>query len=346
MSIPSSPLFGRKRVMINSKHATPELPVLQGAAAELFSLDEFGLLPAAAIDHGDEDFSLFTTPTTAMPSSPDEEESEHEVDGESPAPEHEVENASFGFQPIPAAVPAEGGYMPMWCSMQPAEGGSMMVVPVADGTVDCLPDDLNLLQATGSLIKLWCWVQPDGNGGMFVVPCTDRADEGPEFLEAAASMMTSKLPEWSAGPYWPFNSAPTTLEITSLPEDLTQEDFLEILDREEASGLYDFVFMPSISATASGSRFAVVNCTSNDHAETLVEKLRTRTFRGIDGCRQQCEVSWASVQGLDEMVEICRDAPENNEETLEQLRPQLFSKGWPVSMPRSHAEVALAALAC
>mmetsp|Transcript_62921 Transcript_62921/g.180384 ORF Transcript_62921/g.180384 Transcript_62921/m.180384 type:complete len:237 (-) Transcript_62921:391-1101(-) len=235
--------------------------------------------------------------------------------------------------------------MPMWCNMRPAEGGSMMIIPVADGSEDCLPDDLNMLQATGSLIKLWCWVQPDANGGLLVVPYTDRADEGPELPEAAASMMTSQLSEWSAGPYWPLNAAPTTLEITNLPEDLTQEDFLEILDREEASGLYDFVFVPSISATASGSRFAVLNCTSNDHAETLATKLRNRTFWGIDGCRRACEVSWASVQGLAEMVEICRDAPENDENTQEQIRPQLFSNGWPALMPRPCVETALAALA-
>mmetsp|Transcript_770 Transcript_770/g.3110 ORF Transcript_770/g.3110 Transcript_770/m.3110 type:complete len:165 (-) Transcript_770:858-1352(-) len=73
--------------------------------------------------------------------------------------------------------------------------------------------------------------------------------------------------------------------------------------------------------------------------------LALRTFWGIDGCRRACEVSWASVQGLAEMVEICRDAPENDENTQEQIRPQLFSNGWPALMPRPCVETALAALA-
>lgn len=345
MAVPSSPHLGRGHVTISSKHATPELPVLTGAACELASLDEFTRLPSAAIDRGEA-----PTPTTGVPQSPAEEDSADESPESSPSPvgalaepcpgpSPELASAMQFLAPIPMYVGPDGGYVAMWCSVREAEDGSALITPRADGSCEQPPQDLS--PPEGPLTRLWCWAQPDGQGGLLVAPCTSKSQavddgawgQGPATKAHAhgpvASPAASQLPDWPAGPFWPFNAPPTTLEISKLPEDFTQEDLLEVLDREEFSGLYDFVFL---RPGGKGPRTALVNFVANEHAHALAARLRHRALWTAEGQQGACGLDWSrNTQGLEELVEIHRNLLRRGAGA--EGTPQLFEGGWPVEMP-------------
>lgn len=365
MAFRGSPQAGAR--FAASKHATPELALLEGAAHELANLDEFELLPAAVVDMVEA-----VTPTTAAPTSPDGETSEDECEA-APQGAHGWSQEPPDFQPggdVPGAVPAasafqpaapaemafepQGGYMAMWCWMQHMEDGRMTISPFAPASMEDVeeePPECPIAGGCGTCIKMWCWVQPNGAGSMMVVPCTDRLPSGaaqqPETPAAAAEEEWappppppgSYVPAWVPGPYWPFNISPTTLSLSNLPDDLTQDELLEILDREEFSGLYDFVFLPAAcagsgSAPAQGPRCALVNLIKHQHALSLAARLHGKTAWGGGDRRRACEVTWSlPIQGLEELVQTFRDAPENSPDVEESLRPQLFERGWPTPLP-------------
>jgi len=373
MGIPSSPHFGPgpcvARAMSASKHATPELPLLKEAASELASLEGFQLLPASVLERSEST----ATPTTALPASPDQEGSEtsspeddvlieavaQQSDSVTPKQElgeEHMEPARSRFASmalVAAPVDPSGGYVPMWCSMRTLEQGSMLIIPCADGSSDEMPDR-HAMSDDSSLVKLWCWAQPDGQGGMMVVPCTGKGaeicGEGTQASRAECACAPEPpaadtcigMTQRSEGPYYPFNTRPTTLSISGLPKELTHEELLEVLDREEFSGFYDFVFLPEATETSQGERCALVNLTRHEYALALAARLQGKTSWGVGDRTRSCEVAWSQpIQGLEELIQVYRDAPENHANVEEHLRPQLFSKGWPVPMPPPTAPISL-----
>lgn len=316
MSLPSSPRVFNGGPASRKQAPTPELPLLEEAANELANLDEFQLLPAAAVDVKDS-----ATPTTALPASPDNEESED--DGASVPgtvwPDGAASWAAWPQHAVPQ-LPV-GCYMPMWCWTYPTEGGNMFVMPYADGMSDEPPEALD---AEGIFLKFMCWAQPGGTSGVPAVTCAEA------MLPQASPPPCSSLGPW-AGPGAGGAAAalPTTLCIVGLPKELTQEDLLEVLDREELSGFYDFVFLLPASQVSGSQRSAVVNFTGHEHALSLAAKLRGKTDWGVGNSEEGCEVVWSSpLQGLDELLEAHREAEGPGG------APQLFVQGWPAPLPR------------
>jgi hypothetical protein len=120
---------------------------------------------------------------------------------------------------------------------------------------------------------------------------------------------------------------PTTLSLKNLPNELDAEDMLEVLDREEFSGLYDFVFVV-------GNGSAVVNLVGHEHGQRLAALLHGRTrWNGIE-TTQRCEVEWAThLQGRDALVSFYREHAANRADAPEDRRPLLFANGWPEAFP-------------
>jgi hypothetical protein len=250
------------------------------------------------------------------------------------------------------AYPQPDEYVPMWCRIQHL-GANVLVVPCAEGWTE-EPPDLN--EDGAQLARLWCWVQ-ETSAGRYVVPCTDKDANNiyqPEVAIPPASFVMatslpedwqpelpegSYVPEWTPGPYWPFNVVPTTLLLSNLPDALTQEDLLEVLDREEFSGLYDFVFLPEISSKPS-ERHALVNVTQYEHGIAIAARLHGKSAWGIGDEMRECNVTWSlAAQGLADLVHVYRDAPENQADISDELRPMLFSKGFPVPFPPANFHV-------
>jgi len=373
--------FSSRHATPSSKHETPELPLLEGAAQELASLDEFQLLPAAAIDccHGPGAWTPpTTTPNTGLPASPDNDDatdSEEEHTESAEEEPHQLRTLpAVSLDPIKTSgCYTEGDYVPMWCWKHSLEDGQVLLVPFAEGVGEEPP----IPDIEGYCEKLWCWLQPaDAHTGKpaMVVPFTDKAEVeadaagGSDLLDVALGLSPSLDPDisprppkgghepaWSCGPCWPFNRRPTTLSVSGLPQDCTQEELLEILDREEFSGLYDFVYLPpadkvqlfDLEAMAGASeswadcevekapaeRCALINLTKHTHALALADRLHKKKSWG--GASGSCCVDWSlPCQSLAELIQVYRNvpgirAPEGQEDIL----PQVFKEGWPVPLP-------------
>eukprot|EP00928_Gymnodinium_smaydae_P072381 TRINITY_DN55755_c0_g1_i1.p1 TRINITY_DN55755_c0_g1~~TRINITY_DN55755_c0_g1_i1.p1 ORF type:complete len:391 (+),score=89.82 TRINITY_DN55755_c0_g1_i1:197-1369(+) len=240
---------------------------------------------------------------------------------------------------------AVGDYIPTWCRMTQTSEDSSMVVP-------CL-DEASLAAAheAGEALYLWCWAQPDGAGGTIVVPCTDReppcaAVQPPSTAEVACAPEPPAAgdfrPLWASGPCWPFNVQPTTLVISRLPKALTQEAFLEVLDRLCLSGYYDFVYLAADPSTELSCGEAVVNLTRHEYGLALAAKLHGRSNWGIGDSDEEavpCQVRWSlPLQGLDDLVKQYREHPWNSEDVPDEMRPLMFQNGWPVPFPAAGSE--------
>merc|ERR1719198_2944068 len=92
------------------------------------------------------------------------------------------------------------------------------------------------------------WAEFEGQGGdpeygqigaMWVVPCYSAAHCVAFTEPSPPEPPTGKelyKPKWAYGSSWPFNTAPTTLRLSNLPRDLTQQGLLQTLDSFGFSG--------------------------------------------------------------------------------------------------------------
>jgi hypothetical protein len=224
---------------------------------------------------------------------------------------------------------------PMLCLMQREPNGVVKITP-------CMG---NMAYAEGEHRALYCQVEQQQDGSSRITPCTNAEycgvtkDAGGSELRASnqKSCAESSAPPWIYGTEWPYCVAPTTLMLSELPDDLTQEDFIEILDKEDFSGFYDFVTLPSRAESGSerNFRYALVNCTRHEHALSLSGKMHGKTTWGASVSSHGCQVSWSQpMQGVSELIEHYRSDPSNSEDTPEEKRPAYFSEGWPAPFPQ------------
>jgi hypothetical protein len=326
---------------------SPEAPLLK-AADELKSGsdDVLELLPIASVDlkfscepddkDCDVESSHGSASSTGAPRT-ESAQSEHsrdilEANGVS---EMEVSQLMCNGMSAPCAATIQ----PMLCLMRRERNGVTMVIPCIGNTA----------HAEGEHHVFWCHVQPQQDGSMAISPCTKadscgiatdaggsplRISDGSTDAEKKASHESS-APTWVFGPRWPFCAAPTTLMLSSLPDDLCQEDFIELLDKDDFSGFYDFVCLPTEVGSDRNLSYAIVNCTRHEHALSLAAKMQGKTSWGASRSSRECQVSWSlPLQGVSELIEHYRYHPSNSENVPSEKRPAYFSEGWPAEFPQ------------
>lgn len=111
----------------------------------------------------------------------------------------------------------------------------------------------------------------------------------------------------------------TTLLIEHLPVEICETDHLvEVFDRLEFSGCYDFVYVWKTEKGCS----AIANFTDTKYGRRLARKLHSKTTWGSWVSDRECEVSWSKeVQGLDALVREYQDVSGAG----------LFKGGWPIT---------------
>lgn len=240
---------------------------------------------------------------------------------------------------------AGGEYAWMICRVQIAKSPDGTLVT---SVLPCTTEDAAAVaQAAGEEMAAWCWLQPDGEGSMLAIPCSDRPLDMVEEAPTAAELACAPPPP-ATGSYRPawvprctseghVCSPPTTLALGNLPPSLTQEALLEVLDRAEFSGFYDFVFLEADLVTGSTCGTALVNCTRHTYALAMAAKFQGRASWPTDDeddVTIACEVQWSlPFQGRDSLVDGYRDHPLNEGTVNEEMRPQLFKDGWPLPFP-------------
>lgn len=124
----------------------------------------------------------------------------------------------------------------------------------------------------------------------------------------------------------PWGAEPTTLTITNLPLEVETEEMVEVLDRQEFSGLYDFVVVHDGTAT--------LNVVQHRYGLKLALILRGQRVIAGQNSPAACEVQWSfQLQGLEQVISHFRNHPSNQKDVPDDQRPQLFSHGWPIAFP-------------
>jgi hypothetical protein len=345
-------------VFFSSRNPTPELPLLEEAASELAGLDDLELLPAAAFDVDCHWHRAHETPATTLPASPHDEDACSSISDEHhPAEDYKQSHSLVPLWPdaplLHEHLCIKNTFVELDEQMDEAPITRSRAVSdftglrdyEALGVTEAIVDSfrrselaeeqfhaaaisrLELSEPQVQFVPMWVpieYVDDAWNSGMPLASAT--MEWGTLYSPECNSMQAPSH-------CWPLKAPPSTLILSHLPIELTLEDLLEVLDREEFSGLYDFVFLPGVDA-ASRSRYAIVNLTKHEHGLELAARLHGKSDWGIAVGECTCEVTWyPRVQGLSELIRVYRDAPENQPEVPEGCRPQIFSEGWPVSFP-------------
>jgi hypothetical protein len=114
------------------------------------------------------------------------------------------------------------------------------------------------------------------------------------------------VPPWPYSSKWPFNCAPTTLELRGLPKGCTAETIIRQLDAWGFHGKYDLVCTDKTGlAIVNASRYAD-GCGMAGRLHNFSDwKVESGTRRqGVKCKRKACRVSWSfTCQGLGALVQ-------------------------------------------
>jgi len=119
----------------------------------------------------------------------------------------------------------------------------------------------------------------------------------------------------------------TTVMVRNVPNDLTRELFLALLEKLGLAGLYDFVYLPVDFQTGSGLGYAFVNLVDPSGAPRL--------WAALDGfrrwavpSRKRCSVAWNEPhQGLSANVMRFRNSAIMHPSVPDSYKPVVFSDG-------------------
>lgn len=119
----------------------------------------------------------------------------------------------------------------------------------------------------------------------------------------------------------------TTLMLRNLPNRMSRDRFVMLLNEEGFDGAYDFVYLPFDFYRDSGFGYAFVNFVSNENAKRAMEHLHG--FKRWDTSTPKvCDASWScTMQGLQAHVQRFRDSPVMHESVPECFKPMILKNG-------------------
>merc|ERR1712203_97631 len=114
---------------------------------------------------------------------------------------------------------------------------------------------------------------------------TPRKGDGPLQISKVATPPSSPrqkpvekksfVPRWPYSSQWPFNCAPTTLELRGLPRGCSTEIVIAQLNAWGFAGRFDLVYVPNTNRSAG---FAIINAVR--HADGCAMAGRLHEFTG------------------------------------------------------------------
>jgi len=127
----------------------------------------------------------------------------------------------------------------------------------------------------------------------------------------------------------------TTVMLRNLPNSMTREMLMDLLDENGFKGRYDFLYLPLalVRKRHTSLGYAFLNLLSTELANDLYE-----AFHGFMGwgrpSQKVCEVSWSHVcHGLEEHVHKFRNSDLMHSEVPDKFRPILLRDGERVTFP-------------
>jgi len=125
----------------------------------------------------------------------------------------------------------------------------------------------------------------------------------------------------------------TTVMIRNMPNNLTRDMFLELVNSLGLAGTYDFVYLPIDFQSQAGLGYAFINfCTVADAEQCF------KVFEGFTNWRvpseKVCTVTWSSpTQGLEQHVERYKNSPVMHQSLPDEWKPVLIQRGTRIQFP-------------
>mmetsp|Transcript_33419 Transcript_33419/g.73095 ORF Transcript_33419/g.73095 Transcript_33419/m.73095 type:complete len:536 (-) Transcript_33419:143-1750(-) len=118
----------------------------------------------------------------------------------------------------------------------------------------------------------------------------------------------------------------TTTMLRHLPNNLTRDQLVTLLNKEGFEGRFDFMYVPVDFERKAGLGYAFVNWVNHEEAERA--KAHFENFK--DWTMQSdkvCTVAWGEpLQGLKDHIERYRNSPVMHENIKEEYKPALFNE--------------------
>jgi len=192
-------------------------------------------------------------------------------------------------------------------------------VPQLDGTI---PDSWSKIAARKASDISWSTMSTATGGSSRKVSFAD--DEKPEKKNALADVPPHEL---------------TTIMMRNIPNNVTREQLLTLVNDGGFQGRYDFLYLPVDLKKKVGLGYAFINFACHDDAEAFA-----RQFRGFKDWKMQsekvCEITWSdALQGFDAHVERYRDCPVMHESIADEFKPLIFKDGACLPFPEPTRKV-------
>lgn len=161
------------------------------------------------------------------------------------------------------------------------------------------------------------------------------APRAPKAPAVAAAALAAPAPSLEVPPSGDAKVAaePTTVMLRNLPNGYARSQLLELLDKHNFFGKYDFVYLPMDFRNGVNLGYAFVNLLAHEDALALTSALQGFCGWHSDSSKV-CEVSWAHPhQGLREHVERYRNSPVMHASMPDEYKPMVFRSGTRVPFP-------------
>jgi hypothetical protein len=126
----------------------------------------------------------------------------------------------------------------------------------------------------------------------------------------------------------------TTVMMRNIPNNVSREKLLDIMNAEGFVGCYDFVYLPLDFKNMVGLGYSFVNL-----VDTEVAKRFYLHFSGFSGWGLQsekvCEVTWSdALQGKDAHIERYMNSPVMHHSMPDSCKPMIFKDGEAILFPK------------
>jgi hypothetical protein len=125
----------------------------------------------------------------------------------------------------------------------------------------------------------------------------------------------------------------TTVMLRNIPNNYNRDSFVELLDSQGFSGLYDFIYVPLDFKSRVAIGYAFLNFTSHVAALRAFDVFHGfSTWRGKS--RKVCEVTWSEThQGLEANIEVVQSSKMNRRRVPEVCKPFIIKNGQRMMLP-------------
>jgi len=132
---------------------------------------------------------------------------------------------------------------------------------------------------------------------------------------AATTVSNSSLP----------SATRTSVIMRNVPNELTRDMLVALLDEQGFAGCYNFVYLPMDFQTQHSLGYAFITLFANDEAERLYKH-----FAGFTAWPQVsekvCAMSWSDLNGLQAHVDRYRNSPVQHASVPDKFKPALFDR--------------------